>query len=271
MKSQSPLCAYNGVKVIQFSGIAISALIGGLLKVEGSGWPDFAVRLLTWSHNSAWWIVPACAAVTIGSKSLSTALGPPKVWKSIQRALDKHRDVAFELQDGDPAHYYRVTLFKRVRWAACIRHETYWEWGLWRWPISGWLVPVVRSGHTTQKTNTIFLAPDDAGNAEGIAGQVWASGQTLTVDDLPEITERASDDQIAEYAKKTFVSEVWVRKRMGKRTLSRSIAGIPVEVKNELWGVLILDSLRPSSIKTTGKAWGHYEQLIPFFLNELLR
>jgi GAF domain len=121
------------------------------------------------------------------------------------------------------------------------------------------------------KTNTIFLAPDDAGNAEGIAGQVWASGQTLTVDDFPEITERASDDQIAEYAKKTFVSEVWVRKRMGKRTLSRSIAGIPVEVKNELWGVLILDSLRPSSIKTTGKAWGHYEQLIPFFLNELLR
>jgi hypothetical protein len=113
MKSQSPLCAYNGVKVIQFSGIAISALIGGLLKVEGSGWPDFAVRLLTWSHNSAWWIVPACAAVTIGSKSLSTALGPPKVWKSIQRALDKHRDVAFELQDGDPAHYYRVTLFKK--------------------------------------------------------------------------------------------------------------------------------------------------------------
>jgi hypothetical protein len=39
----------------------------------------------------------------------------------------------------------------------------------------------VRSGHTTQKTKTIFLAPDDAGNAEGVAGQVWASDQTIIV------------------------------------------------------------------------------------------
>jgi GAF domain len=271
MKNQSRWSAYNGLKVVQYSSVGFTAIIGGLLKAEGSTWPDSARQLLAFSHNSAWWLVPACVAVTAAAKGISAIMGPPRVWKSVRKVLDKHREKAFDVEDGDPAHFYRVTLFKRVQWTACNRASTYWEWGWWRWPWSGWLVPVVRSGHTTQKTKTIFLAPDDAGNAEGVAGQVWASDQTIIVEDLPEITDRSSDEEVKEYAKKTFVSEEWVRKRIGKNPLSRSICGMPVEVESVKWGVLVLDSMRPGSLKTAAHGWTPYEELIPFFLNELLR
>jgi transcriptional regulator with GAF, ATPase, and Fis domain len=125
--------------------------------------------------------------------------------------------------------------------------------------------------HTTQKTNTIFLAPDDAENAEGVAGQAWSSDQVIIVKNLPVINRDSTDEKVREYAKRTFTSEAWVRKRFGRRQRSRAICGIPVEVNNERWGVIVLDSVRPDSIKDSAQAWEHYRKLVPIFLAEILR
>ena len=117
---------------------------------------------------------------------------------------------------------------------------------LCRWPWSGWLVPVERSGHTTRRSHTIFLAPDDADQAEGIAGQTWAQNRVVVVNGLSDVNENPSREVLAEYAQRTWIAETWVLQK--QRQHARSFCGIPVEVKGKLWGVIVLDSRNPQAI-----------------------
>jgi GAF domain-containing protein len=96
---------------------------------------------------------------------------------------------------------------------------------------------------------SIFLAPDDADFAEGVAGQTWASNSRVEVRDLPclDVTSPAHD--ITEYAKQAWVSEDWVRRSLVEKTLPQSLFGIPIEVRGRLWGVLVLDSRLPQGVK----------------------
>jgi len=143
-------------------------------------------------------------------------------------------------------------------------------WGRGRFIFAGWLIPVARSGHANKRCSSVFLAPDDIDYAEGIAGQTWAVGKSgnlvLPVQNLPKLTEDTQQVDREAYAQATNVSVKWVDWRIRKnKACAQSYAGRPIEVNNELWGVLVIDSRSPTlpgkakidqSTKTAAKLLG---------------
>jgi hypothetical protein len=184
-------------------------------------------------------------------KWFAYCIGPPWIWAAIQAIFDEFRERCFVLDAKDPVHYHRVTLFQHVRaWRLWKFWLCVWSWRKGHYPWSGWLVAVARSGHTTKRCESRFLAPDNADHAEGVAGQAWATNDLLLVDNLPSLDMASSDEIIAEYAQRTFVPEEWVRIRLRKSTpMPRSLCGAPVEVDGKIWGVLVLDSRSERGIK----------------------
>lgn len=155
--------------------------------------------------------------------------GDPKIWKIVHDVLDDFREQVFQDIPDDQLHEHRVTLFKRVSWHWCLR----------RWPWSGWLIPVERSGHTTQRSTICFKAPDAASESEGIAGKAWVRRRPIYVPGLPDVSGSATTSQVREYAKQSLMSEAQVRIR---KPQARSLYGVAVEVKGARWGVLVIDS-----------------------------
>lgn len=217
--------------------------LGGLQKVDATAWGSKSPALMWIAELAAreqshiWWQLPLLAILAGLLGLLRKHLGSPWIWSTVKFALDDIRKSAFADGESDGHHYHRVTLFKYVGWAWCFR----------RWPWSGWLVPVERSGHTTLSGVSIFKAPDSADNAEGIAGQAWARAKTVRVTDLPDLANSPSLEDISRYAGKTWIATENAGRRLPK---SRSLMGLPVEVKGRLWGVIVLDSRNPQGIKS---------------------
>jgi len=263
--------AYYSASVLRAVAVVTIAVVGILLKADAG---DF-VPLDKWVQaiqHQAWWIVLASAGVSFGGGQVRKALGPPWVWASVESVLERFHTVAFP---GEAlSHEYRVTLFKHKRfvWWVWPWRSRVWPWGLGRAPWSGWLVPVARSGHTTRSTNVLFLAPDDALNAEGVAGQTWALWKRILVKDLPDLSADASDANVKDYASRARVPEWWLRYRIRKRKVCPCcLCGIPVEVNRGKWGVIILDGKAPAPIPEEGHFYKAYLDLIPFFLDQILR
>lgn len=234
-------------------------------------WAPWFSTLLTWLTTWGPVIIIGLGLFGALSAGISSWIGPPWAIKAIQKALNQYRAEAFDGIVGDPEHDHRVTVY-RHRWAFWIWPWRCWykPWGKGRWPGSGWLVPVVRSGHATKKGIPVFLAPDDADNAEGVAGVIWNRG-AFVVTDLPDLSGTPTEEMIKEYARKSFVSVEWVQRRLaqGKRCY-RSIGGYRIEVNNEPWGVVVSDSIRENCIKTKGYVQV-FQKLIPFFIGELMK
>lgn len=243
---------YRALIFLQWTAGIILATTQAATKADPSRW-QFGSDFLTWLQHTAWATVPLLI-VALGLMQVARwMIGPPWVWDTIHYLLDTFRGYVFE-EEGGPLHHHRVTLFKYVR----VR---FW---LCRWPWSGWLVPVERSGHTTQKSRTAFLAPDDADRAEGVAGQTWAQNRVVPLDKLPDINENPPCDVLAEYARRTWIAEARLQKQ---RQHARSFCGIPVEVKGKLWGVIVLDSRNPEVINQNAD---QFYSLIGRFLGKLL-
>lgn len=207
----------------------------GAIRTQLSGFPELA-ELIDAAQRNAWWQLPVftIAAGVLGL--LRKQLGSPWLWDAVKFSLDEIQKIAFTMGDSDGQHHHRVTLFKYVPWAWCLR----------RWPWSGWLVPVERSGHTTRSGVSYFKAPDAADQAEGIAGLTWARRRTVGVSDLPELTAQSSNAELQTYATSTGLSIEQVKDKLPK---ARSFAGIPVEVGGRVWGVIVLDSRGAKSIR----------------------
>ena len=233
------------------AGIVLATVVAST-KADPSRWRLLS-EILEWLQQTAWVTTPSLAIVLILTPVIRTMISPPWVWDTVHHLLDRFQEYVFEKESG-PLHHHRVTLLKytRLRLRLC------------RWPWSGWLVPVERSGHTTRRNRTTFLAPDDADQAEGIAGQTWARNRVVVVNALPEISENPPCDVLAEYTERTFVVVAWWQRH---RQHARSFCGIPVEVKGKLWGVIVLDSRNPEGIDENAI---RFYSLIGRFLGKLL-
>jgi hypothetical protein len=189
--------------------------------------------------------------------------------------LRKFRKICFpSVPDTEPLDNNRVTIFRRVSW--CWRlsewRATFWPWGYGRGPSSGWLVAAHRSGHATQLSTTVFLAPDDAPQAEGVAGLAWRGEGTHVVSGLPDLSNvrygrriwrfllhvrllirwenertkafRADLDLVRQYAEATNVRPrlIWQRLQRLKQN-PRFVLALPLQTPdNQPWGVLVVDS-----------------------------
>lgn len=212
----------------------IVAIFAALLKANPNEAPLLFAGAISKVHAYAWIMIPLATLAMALAKLVRQTIGPPRIWAAIHSLLSDFRNHVFEQHDG-PLHYHRATLFKHVGW----------RWSLTSWPHAGWLKAVERSGHTTRKKVVIFKAPDNADDAEGVAGQTWARNGTIIRRNLPELGDEPSDRAIGEYGEKSWVSTEWIRKN---KPQARSLLGIPVEVKGKLWGVLVLDSRDPVGV-----------------------
>lgn len=177
--------------------------------------------------------------------------GNPTFALAVEPVLDVLRQHAFvdEYAQSDPEHHHRATLFRhcpRKFWIWPFR-KWYSPWGAsFRGPWAGWLIPISRSGHTTKHSDTTFLAPDDADNAEGVAGMIWASKQDVR----PIRLVLDGPDDAQKYAEETNVSTDYVLKQLEEeKPLPLSLSGFPVFRGGQIWGVVVLDSRRTDGIK----------------------
>jgi hypothetical protein len=222
------------------------ALIGGFLKVEPKeyeGW-QFIQTILTRTQKSAWWTIPTLTIVAALAQFIKSRIGSSSKWRTVQYLLDQYKDAIFEKHataKDDPEHFHRVTLFKHVKW----------RWGVCRWPWTEWMVPVARSGHTTHSRHIRrFRAPANyPDEAEGVAGQVWVQKKAIPVYNLPILSLNTSPQDLETYARRVFLSVEWLEKRKD-RPSARSLLGIPLEVKGQVWGALVVDSRSPNDISS---------------------
>lgn len=232
---------YNVLLATQVVAGFLAVFIGGLQKADKAQIDELARSLPGLAaaakglQDRAWWLLPALLIASGGIGLLKKVLGPPWLWQTVHSYLDVFREDAFNVGPHDAIHHHRVTLFKHVGWC--------WKWAQWPW--IGWMVPVERSGHTTQSKISVFRAPDDADRAEGVAGMTWARKAEVAVSHLPDLETDNSDEAFKAYAKATGVSVDRLRRKVPK---SRSYCGFPIEVKGHLWGVLVLDSRSPQGV-----------------------
>ena len=221
--------------ILEAGATFLSIVVSASLKADPANFQqhsELTADVIKLLHGHAWFILPALGTLGI-AKMMKAWIGPPWVWETIHRLLDSFQKHIFEKQSHEPQYFHRVTLFKYKGFVF-----------IWRkWPSSGWLVPVERSGHITQRSTSKFKVPDN-GSVEGIAGQVWVRNSVLTIS-LPDISSDSTAEEIASYAQRGFVSIEWVQSRLReKKTLPRSICGVPVEVNGKPWGVIVVDSRR---------------------------
>ncbi len=242
--------AYPGLKLAPSALAFVSAVTTATLKADvktstAQFGPYIGGALALWQAN-AWVIILVSTSAIIIFNFALRLIGEPWRWNAIQLVLDKFRDrVYLESFPKDPIHHHRVTLFKHVQFSARIN----------AWPWSGWLVPMARSGHTNQKSNSIFMAPDDADKAEGVAGIAWASKCTESISQLPEIDASSNHSLLLEYSKATNIDVKAVKLRVQRRRPNpRSLIAIPIEVNNRVRWIIVLDSRRPDDLLAIAEA-----------------
>jgi hypothetical protein len=226
------------------------ATIAGFLKVDAADPQQWEAVLLVakFCHHSAWWFIPFFTILGLLAQYGRTRIASPDAWDMVQYLLDKYREDTFgkdEETKEHPEHFHRITLYKHVHW----------RWVFVVWPWSEWLVPVARSGSTTKTHIPCFRGSrNNPDKAEGVAGQTWAQVKSrVSVFNLPDISmERPDPADVKLYAKMSFVSEKWVWKQIRKQERgpqARALLGSPVEAKGRDWGVLVIDTRSPASIR----------------------
>lgn len=231
-----------------FSGTT-GAIVASVLKADPSKYKPFVQTFLVICSDIAFWYIPLAAILTAAAQYIKKQLSP-WYWDTIKLVLDHlSKDIFGDRQAN--AYEDRVTLFRHFKWKWCCK----------RWPWSGWLIPVERSGHVTRSSKIIFKAPQQGDEAQGIAGQSWAQNLCVHTSQLPDITSESQTVKIGRYCKETFCAEEWVKDQVKKgKKLPRSIVGIPVESKaGKVWGVIVIDS-RSETILTQGQIEAFYRQ-----------
>jgi hypothetical protein len=237
-------------------------------------------KVIDRTKHFAPYLVIGCGAFTLvarlGRWSVAEKSRPEiLIDQLVSKELGKMRKACFQgLSQKEPRENNRVTIFKRVgcKWRIKPWKSSLCPWGRWRHPWSGWLVVTHRSGHTMQSGTAVFLAPDDATHAEGVAGQAWRSDGAVRVRDLPNLSglryvgrlrcglywirwlikwqgpgcDRywADRETVGKYATAGHMTArlVWKRIKAGRQN-PNSILAVPLETPDNVrWGVLVIDS-----------------------------
>lgn len=182
-------------------------------------------------------------------------MGDPWIWEKIKFILDEYQGKAFTKGPGDPSDHHRITLFKFKKNCVFVKHWSCTNilkpWGN-KTIFSNFLVPVLRSGHLSQKSAAVFYVSDNSDSCEGIAAKAWSSEQAVVTDDLPYLKPGAPKTRdLNTYAKITYCDKQMIMKYMDSgRPMPRSIAAIPIIVFGEMWGVIVLDSRLPKGVSS---------------------
>lgn len=105
----------------------------------------------------------------------------------------------------------------------------------------------------TRNTQAIFRAPDDGELCEGVGGRAWSKKKSIYVPGLPDLRSKTvTESDFTTYAEKSFCSVA--RLKSGRPPQSRSLLGIPVEVRNKPWGVVVIDCTKEGIPENVAKS-----------------
>jgi hypothetical protein len=216
--------------------LGVAAIFIGVLAKAKDSYPDLLQKFpdLAKVHDEAWWLLPTILILLPTVDWIRRWTERKTLWPIVKAILDDFRSRLFPT-NGDPSHYHRATLFRRCAWV--------WRKKSLRSPGRGWVKVYERSGHTTQNSRTVFRAPNDPDKATGVAGTTWAWNRMVIVENLPNLETSPTSENFIEYAQRSNCPEKDIREL---RPRSRSLCGIPIEVKGSLWGVLVIDSRSPT-------------------------
>lgn len=207
-----------------------------------SEWPRPIVNWVISVQTSSLWVLSAIGFLAL-SGLITRKLGKHWVWGTLKFVLDEFQKKAYPEHQGDRNNHHRVTLFQRKQ--CVMRFDAF---GSGRYPWSGWLEPVLRSGHKTLDTKALFHAPENA-KSEGIGGYTWDSEMVVCTQNLPKVLISSSLRQKEKYAKRTFCNLDFIDKHLSSgKELPLSLGAIPVFVNGSIWGVLVLDSMAPEGV-----------------------
>ncbi len=227
--------------------LVLSVIVVVVSRVLGLPSPDgesFWTSALAFTQEYGWWVILLGVFLGEGGLFWIESRESTMVTNALNAILKEFRDELFGDAGGQEGDH-RVTLFQHRK--TCLR--AIWKRG--RLPWGGWLVPVARPGRSSQRSHSVFRAPDDPSGHEGIVGKAWgANRKAHEVFDLPDLSEVENPKRnplVGEYAERSSVSPRWVRRRVRKkRLLARSIIGFTVQKPDgTAWGVLVLDSKDP--------------------------
>lgn len=204
----------------------LSVVVGACFKAKPETLPPLLATPVTWLQVG--WLAPAVLILT-----------PLVVWGrkrtdrrklvAVRGILDQICKSTFNNERFELEQHRRVTLFQ----------HKYFCWR--RWPFfGGFLIPVERSGEATRSTGAIFDAPDDGEKCRGVAGRAWSKRANVYVKRLPDLRRCTDDLAFQEYAEKSFMSPRDLRRRPPQ---ARALFGIPVEVGQRRWGVIVIDTV----------------------------
>lgn len=257
---------FRTLKWLEVVFVAVSALLAALLKADPSTFPGWAAPFknsVEYIHGITWLVLIIVAVVLVFVRFAKQKISDQWIAPAIREdVLDVLRERAFsDDKKRDPLHHHRVTLFRYTPWC----------WRRWWYPSGGWLVPIARSCHTTQHVKSVFRVPDEADNAEGIAGMTWTTQNTVVVQDLPDLNAQgAQDDDFLLYARKTKITE---RMAKEKKPHARSFMGLPVDVHGRHWGVIVIDSRSPdferSALKRIALSYAYVTKPLQRYLARL--
>jgi len=240
---------HKRLRLVVLGFTLILAVAAAMTEVEPSKFPQYP--LLVPLHYYSLCAVPfLLVGVGVGEK-LEKRSGPPEIWAVIHLILTDMHNSIFPPDCNKAEH--RVTLFKLSK--------------IWR---GSFLIPIERSHHMGRKSRARFQVYDDGGQQrqeQGVAGETFARRSCVYVDHLPDVCpvlgpEPAisllqrikglflkkpltdADNVIVDsYAQKSWTARSMVKKNMlARKSMPRSLCGLPVEVKGEVWGVVVVDS-----------------------------
>jgi len=182
------------------------------------------------------WVIPALLLVTPAVAVMRRRFDSGRL-EHVHDLLDQVCERTFTQATFDLPQHRRVTLFKYKRF--CM-----WRFPFFALPPNGYLVPIERSGSGTRRTTSIYEVFDNGEESEGVAGRVWSAKANIYVECLPDIVNKCTDEALTEYATKTFYPKARLA-GLKKKPTAQSLMGIPVQVGNKPWGVLVIDCVHP--------------------------
>lgn len=265
---------YHSSEIIWLVLTGALAIMGWILSIDGDElWTNerpIIWRIVEVCQNNSLYIYVAIAIIAILIFWIRR-LCDPWIIEKLKFILNGYQKGAFAGDDPVLRDRDRVTIFKHTGLTCLVRH---WSSKKYLSPrgknpfFSRYLIPILRSGHTSQHSKAAFFAPDIPDKAEGVAGKAWATNRPIVLSGLPDLSERSLSRDKKSYAASTFTDIGMIEKYIAEgRKLPRSIAAIPLESCGRVWGVVVLDSANPDGVSPLSVS--HYSLTVAL-IGELL-
>jgi hypothetical protein len=261
---------------IFFTLLSLVYLFATRFSAEDVAWSPILEGVVTAAKQYVWFTVPVLGLIISLFGFLRKLGGPAVVWILVHEILNEFHKHVFE--NGGSVAENRVTLFRYSTW--CVRgwpmncgwlvpvershHLTRVSRARFKAPDNGKVRGV--AGKTWETRNVVMVSrlPNISPEADAppkknakrpsemrlawisvceFLGGVWWLDWFWRIWWNHRKVTPAEVKGCEEYAKQTWCDTRWIiKQKRCKKSLPRSLCGIPVEVSGKMWGVIIIDS-----------------------------